>query len=319
MEVQTGISRKLSVYSEQEAYDSQAKALIGDKSILGKILTYCIREFDGKTSDKPSLCIAEDVKIGKIPVYPGETNANLVNVVIKERNSEDRVPYEGCVTFDLLSDVYYDAELKNKVIVDCEIQKKFNPGYPIVTRGIFYVARKISSQLGREFSSGHYEDIKKVYSIWICLNAPRKAENTLNRYRIVEENVVGYYYVDEKCYDLMEVVLISLSKNIADKNRSELKLHRMLGVLFAPRMSLADKKDILEREYGILMTKEIKGRLDSMCNLGEGIYEMGIEQARADIVKRMYDKGYSVADISEIVGQKEADVQTILDSLLAPV
>ena len=56
-----------------------------------------------------------------------------------------------------------------------------------------------------------------------------------------------------------------------------------------------------------------------MCNLGEGIYEMGIEQARADIVKRMYDKGYSVADISEIVGQKEADVQTILDSLLAPV
>lgn len=51
------------------------------------------------------------------------------------------------------------------MIVNIEAQKKYNPGYPIVTRGIFYHSRMISSQYEREFTAPHYEKIKKVYSI----------------------------------------------------------------------------------------------------------------------------------------------------------
>ncbi len=82
---------------------------------------------------------------------------------------------------------------------------------------------------------------------------------------------------------------------------------------------IGEKKNILENEYGIKMTKEIEGRLESMCNLGEGIYEQGIEQTRVSIVKRMYDKGYSITDIAEIIGENECDVERVLEGLFMPV
>jgi len=34
-----------------------------------------------------------------------------------------------------------------------------------------------------------YEKIEKVYSIWICMNPPKNRENTITRYRLVEERV----------------------------------------------------------------------------------------------------------------------------------
>lgn len=49
----------------------------------------------------------------------------------------------------------------------------------------------ISSQYSVEFTDNHYEQVKKVYSIWICANPPKYRENTINRYVIQEENLVG--------------------------------------------------------------------------------------------------------------------------------
>lgn len=64
--------------------------------------------------------------------------------------------------------------MRVKLIINVEGQNDFYPGYDIVTRGIFYTAQLISSQLETEFTGSNYGDIKKVYSIWICLNSPKK-------------------------------------------------------------------------------------------------------------------------------------------------
>ena len=55
------------------------------------------------------------------------------------------------------------------LIINVEAQNDFYPGYPLIKRGIYYCCRMISSQYGREFTGPHYEKIKKVYSIWICI------------------------------------------------------------------------------------------------------------------------------------------------------
>lgn len=60
---------------------------------------------------------------------------------------------------------------------------RIEPGYDIVTRGIFYAARLISAQSGTEFTHSHYDDIKKVYSIWLCMNAPKESEMQFQSFR----------------------------------------------------------------------------------------------------------------------------------------
>ena len=50
----------------------------------------------------------------------------------------------------------------------------------------------ISSQNGVEFEVPNYGDIKKVYSIWICVNAPKHVGNALTIYNIQKVDVEGY-------------------------------------------------------------------------------------------------------------------------------
>lgn len=49
----------------------------------------------------------------------------------------------------------------------------------------------ISAQYGTEFTEAHYEKIKKVYSIWICMNPPKNRENSITSYLISEKNLIG--------------------------------------------------------------------------------------------------------------------------------
>jgi len=90
-------------------------------------------------------------------------------------NTEDTDMEEGMVRFDLLFYVRLPLEEGlTKVIVNVEAQGKFSPGYPIPKRMIYYMARMISSQHGKEFVKSHYEEIKNVYSIWISMTIKRK-------------------------------------------------------------------------------------------------------------------------------------------------
>ncbi len=40
--------------------------------------------------------------------------------------------------------------------------------YKLLNRAIFYVSRLVSSQKERDFVNTNYDDIKQVFSIWIC-------------------------------------------------------------------------------------------------------------------------------------------------------
>ena len=47
----------------------------------------------------------------------------------------------------------------------------------------------------------------------------------------------------------------------------------MLTVLFSENMDAETKKKHLEKEHSMIMTKEVEGGIQSMCNLGEGLAE----------------------------------------------
>ena len=57
-----------------------------------------------------------------------------------------------------------------------------------------------------------YGKIRKVYSIWICTQPSDGFENTLTRYSIKPEQLIGEAQEETENYDLMSVVMICLGK-----------------------------------------------------------------------------------------------------------
>ena len=117
-------------------------------------------------------CIDADVQVSEVNVLPGRTNTSGSERIAGESES-DSVPGEGELYYDIRFSVYYaHRKQRIKLIINVEAQKEFYPGYSIITRGIFYGARMLSAQKGVEFTGKDYDNIRKVYSIWLCMNAP---------------------------------------------------------------------------------------------------------------------------------------------------
>ena len=164
------------------------------------------------------------------------------------------------------------------MIINIEAQNDFYPGYPLIKRGIYYCSRMISAQYGTEFTNSHYENIKKVYSIWICMNPPKNRENSITRYYIAEENLAGNVRERKADYDLMAAVMICLGKE-ADSGTDLLKL---LNVLLSTETGSQDKCQILEEDFHIRMTLALESEVSLMCNLSKGVEEKGIEKGRRE-------------------------------------
>ena len=181
-----------------------------------------------------------------------------------------------------------------RLIINIEAQNDFYPGYPLIKRGIYYCSRMISAQYGTEFKNSHYENIKKVYSIWICMNPPKNRENSITRYYIAEENLAGSVKERKADYDLMAAVMICLGKE-GDSGTDLLKL---LNVLLSTETGSQDKCQILEENFHIRMTQTLESEVSLMCNLSKGVEEKGIEKGRQEGIIAMVSalKDLQIAD-----------------------
>ena len=181
-----------------------------------------------------------------------------------------------------------------RLIINIEAQNDFYPGYPLIKRGIYYCSRMVSAQYGTEFTNSHYENIKKVYSIWICMNPPKNRENSITRYYIAEENWAGSVKERKADYDLMAAVMICLGKE-GDLGTDLLKL---LNVLLSTETCSQDKCQILEEDFHIRMTQTLESEVSLMCNLSKGVEEKGIEKGRQEGIIAMVSalKDLQIAD-----------------------
>ena len=285
--------------------DEACKVLLADKEILARILISTVDEFkDIEIADIKNVCIEGTPVISKIPVNSDETNAR-----IEGGNSESTILGEGTFTFDIKFDVVYPSrEMETigiKMLVDIEAQNKYHPGYAVHTRGIYYGCRLISSQYNREFTGDHYGKIKKVYSIWICMEPTKEDKNTITTYRITKENKVGESKDEPKTYDLLSVPVICLGGEEYDNYEGIIKL---LDVLLSKTKRAEEKKRILSEEFGIPMEKELEKEIRDMCNysdyMNDYYYESGISQGMKAFVELCKDFGMSEAETQPKVVEK---------------
>ena len=287
--------KELSIAKQKTTYDEYVKRILGNRIILAWILKYTTEEFRDCSVDE----IAEDyiidgVEISESSIIPGQKK----NRRIVGQNTEDKVPEEGIVTFDIRFQAIAPEKSRYiKLLINVEAQKDFYPGYEIVTRGIFYGARMISSQLDTEFSGSDYNDVKKVYSIWICMNGPKFIGNAIAEYSIKKRDVVGSFPDKRSSYDKMTVILLCLFGEMKDSDNAILQL---LSVLLSSEIELEQKKKILDKEYGI--RDEMLGKeLDNMCNLSELVWERAMEKG----IEQGIEQGIELK-LRELIAKKKA-------------
>lgn len=298
MKVNTNISNVIDGNVDKSKYDTEVKRILGDKTILAWIMQYSIREFGEYSIEEIRDCIEGDPEIAAQRVLPGHTPEEITGM-----NTECAVPGEGRITYDIRFFAVIPGGEKIKLIINVEAQKSFYPGYDIVTRAVFYCARLLSAQCGTEFTPKNYDDIKKVYSIWICMDVPQKSEYTITKYRMMKEDIYGGVEDDAR-YDLLEAVMICLGREeLAEKGT---RLHGLLSTLLSDTLKPADKKKILTQEYGIATSVELEGGFEKMCNLSEAIEEKGIRKG----IEKGIEKGVLLTLLSlvrdRVIGVEEA-------------
>lgn len=292
--------------TEYEAqYDENIKVLLSDKQVLARIVKHRTEEF--KDYDIPTImeCIEGEPEISSVSVYPGKTRKEAITGM----NVESKESKEGEVTFDVRFYMVTKDKEHIKIILNVEAQRKYYPGYHFETRAIFYCARMLSEQLDREFTTDNYDELKKVYSIWIFFKAPERDSDTITEYQLTKKDIYGEPVEGGK-YDYLSISFIRLSTG--KKWNSKDKLINMLDTLFSNRMDAADKKTILENEHQMKMTRELEGGLDVMCNVSLGIREEALEQGERrklyQLIEKKLAKGQSLETIAEAL---EEDIETI--------
>ena len=269
----THLSRAVDATEHKSKYDTAAKLLVSNKQVLARIVKGTVKEFKDYSIEEIIAGIEGEPEVAVRAVYPGKhwgkDKGKNDPGAIQGMNTESAIPGEGKVTYDIYFYVMTRERVPIKIIINIELQKKYYVGYHFGTRGVFYCARMLSEQLDKEFEVENYDGMKKVYSIWICMEAPEKDANTITECSIAQKEVYGNFTGEEKC-DYLSVIIIRLSrKDNYDPNN---KLIDMLTVLFSENMDAETKKKHLEKEHGMIMTKEVGG-IQSMCNLGEGLAE----------------------------------------------
>lgn len=264
-----------------------------------------VDEFKGMKPEDVVKYIEGEPSISVVPVEPGLANMEKTDATgqrIVGLNTENAEINEGLVRFDI---IFY-VRMKNglsQIIVNIEAQKDEPTEYKILNRAIFYVRRLISSQKERDFVNTNYDDIKQVFSIWICMNMD---DNSLSHIHLTKDEML------KPCnwkgnLDLLNIVLIGITNEIPEHDE-KYEMHRLIGALLSSELKEQEKLDIIEHEYNIPISQEFREDVSIMCNLSQGIEDKAI----AKIVMNMYKIGYTPNQIADAVGVSVDEVETII-------
>ena len=305
----TEIANAVNAAGDKAQYDTRVKRLLAQKSILAHILVKTVDEFKGMKPEDVVKYIEGEPSISVVPVEPGLANMEKTDAAgqrIVGLNTENAEINEGLVRFDI---IFY-VRMKNglsQIIVNIEAQKDEPTEYKILNRAIFYVSRLISSQKERDFVNTNYDDIKQVFSIWICMNMD---DNSLSHIHLTKDEML------KPCnwkgnLDLLNIVLIGITNEIPEHDE-KYEMHRLIGALLSSELKEQEKLDIIEHEYNIPISQEFREDVRIMCNLSTGIEERATEKTSEKFILNMYKKGYTLDQIADVAETGVDEVEAML-------
>ena len=251
--VRTNLSRTLSAIEQDKATsDDYVKCILADPQIAAYIVQAVVEEFKDMEIDEIIPCMGEPTVTLKFPERLGVKVQNTGNESVDEE--------DGKIIYDIKFPVYYKGK-KKEFIINIEAQKsskKSKLGYMLENRITYYMGRMISEQKGTEFSGSSYDDIKSIYSIWICMDT-KKTDDSIIEFGMKSNLIYG-------------------------KIKKIPKISKINGALINVRTRTAnmEKKKILEEDYGLKMSVELEGRMNEMCNVSDYWEEIALQTGRKE-------------------------------------
>ena len=307
-ELYNSLGETLITSESQAKLDECCKALLAEKQFLAWILQSCEDAYKDKSIDEIIDCIEGEPEIGTVPVGEGLENKYTAEK-ISGMSTEDASKYEGIIRYDIRFRSRLLGEKESELIVNVESQNNFNPGYRLVTRGLYYTGRMISSQKGAEFHHSDYSKLKKVHSIWICLHPDRQWRGKINTYQIQEKHLLGSVSEDKNAYDKIQVTLICLDDKSDNKEKNVVSL---LNIALDDEVSAKKKLELLKENFHIRTTERLGREVSNMCNYSEGVLQKGIQKGLEQGIERGLKKGLEQG----IEQERKNSIITLISTLI---
>lgn len=248
--------------------DAVFKYFISRKDILVPLLQFAVERFRGPEMKKKLENALNNEGNGRIRCL----------------NTESASMENGRIIYDSLFDVDIPDEDRFMLRVNVEEQLYGTTPYPLEARAAYYLGRMISDQKNTDFVNDSYGDIRKVVSVWIMLDAPRRLWNTAFRTETVLTPFFGTPDPDErKKFDFFQLVVIYISPVQSEQMEPILGI---LGTLFSPSLNQDTITEKLKQEYKITVDDEFSEELGKLIATREGdrnyFYDEGLADGRIE-------------------------------------
>ena len=308
--------------------DTEFKTLFKYKSVAAMLLKYAVPDFEKYTLQE----IADSI-LDIRPRNPA-SDAERYHSEIDLLNEESGDSGGKLIRMDLVFAMQFKLKLPDSgqivyvnVTIDFEMQKHKPTEYKIVRRGIYYGASLLRDTLT---SAEKYENIHKVYSVWLCnfefLEQPESEHSGryVHKYNILRNYYENskYIYEQDSDADLIEVIFIELTK-LAEHMQDDLA--KFLDVVFndidglpkymEEKLGVAVGGTALERgvsdvidmsKYGEIMYA--KGNADK-AKYGETREAQGERKKAIESAKNFIKMGVlTIEQIAQGLGLTEEDV-----------
>lgn len=238
------------IKKKRNDYDRETKIVMSYQYDLAYLIKETMMEF-------------KEIPIYQIPDYIVRfQGTNKDSMFLASLNVEDKKNSHAEIRYDLKFGLRHPTDEKHPgFIVNVEMQHSDKVIYHLKNRAKYYVSRLISGQKNdpEGFQGNHYNQMKQVVSIWICMNHNKKKDNTMERFfvknRITRLTTNALLNEQEES---AEIIIVYPEENPIDVT-SETNLSNFLNVLLRPNLlTKGEKFKILEEKYGILLVEEFK-------------------------------------------------------------
>ena len=343
--------------------DASSKAIFASVPFMAQILKDCVGELSTYSQQEIlELCQKADIHFATEPVHDQQT---ATEILMKQSGTspmdnlssalsvEDTSMSEGAVHFDLLIELTIPMPKGEHiaVVVNVEIQNNGDNVCRIIKRGIYYCSRLISRQKNRTFKAPKYENIRKVYSIWLLAAADDLLANAIRRFSLKEQIITvpqsKMLPLPTAYYDMMEVVIAGINGDymplgkpnvlellwlLSSVEIDDVKARHYLQEVFKMKVTetmdteIHDVREELRRFYGkrkfAQMEEDLKQKVEAEqkreCEKAfkageESGFKSGEERTTISVVTRMFNNGFTVKSIMSICDLSEQDVIAIRD------